>query len=205
MANDQGARYGFFPVFANDSPPKLLYYTANTAVNIFRGQLVALNNSGQVQVVGVGLTSNTFALGVAWEFLDPNQAGLPTSITTTSQGAFLPSGVNALVGVTYDPYQLYVTEEITGGTAIVALSAGLGVDFTYTATTGNTTTGFATTVLNNVGLSTGTASLLQLINPLNIINQDGTINQASSASCKWVVRIQRHQYSVGAVGPNLLT
>jgi len=198
MANDQGARYGFSPIFANDSPPKLLYYPANTAVNIFRGQLVVANNSGQVQVVAAGVTGNIFALGIAWEFLDPSQAGLPTSMTTTSAGAFLPSGTNANIGVIWDPYQLYVTEEITGGTAITALSAGLGVDFTYTATTGNTNTGFATTVLNNVGLTGGTANLLQLLNPLNIINQDGTVNAASSASCKWVVRIQRHQYAFQA-------
>lgn len=192
MANDAGVRYGAFPIFANDSPPKLLYFTANTAVNIFRGQFVVLNNSGQVQVVANGVSSSTLALGVAWEFLDTTMSGLPTAITTTSAGAFLPSGNNAVVGVTWDPHQLYVMEEITGGTAIIAQSAGLGAGWTYTATTGNTNTGFATTVLNNVGLTADTSNLLQILAPLNILNQDGTVN-APGASCKWVVRIQRHQ------------
>ena len=51
MANDQGLRYGAFPIFANDSPPKILYYKANTAVNIFRGQFVAINSLGQAMTI----------------------------------------------------------------------------------------------------------------------------------------------------------
>lgn len=193
MANDANIRMGFFPLTAPQSPPQLLYYRANTAINIFRGQLMAINNSGQVQVVAAGASSGANAIGVAWDFLDLNLAGLPSGMTSLSQGAFLPLNTDAFVGVTYDPLQLYVIEEATGGTAISVSSIGLGVGFTYIATTGNTNTGYCNAVLTNVGLTAATDNTLQLVNVYNILNQDGTVN-APGAACKWVVRIFRHQF-----------
>lgn len=195
MANDQGARYGAFPFNAPKSPPTVLYFKANTAVNIFRGQFVAVNNSGQVQVVAPG--DNVASCGIAWEFLDTNMAGLPsviTSLNNTTSGPFLPSGNDANVGVIYDPDQLYVMEEITGGTALTAISLGQLVNWTYIATTGNTTTGYANTVIQNSSVSSGTGPLLQLMALENILNQDGTVN-AAGASAKWVVRIANHQFN----------
>src|SRR3990167_2190695 len=111
-----------------------------------------------------------------------------------NQGAFLPVSTDAYAQVIIDPNQLYVMEEITGGTAIVASSIGLGVDFTYIATTGNTQTGIANSVLRNVALTNGTSNMLQIVGLLDITNQDGTAN-ASGASAKWVVKIQRHQFA----------
>ncbi len=192
MANDQGVRYGAFPIFANDSPPKLLYFKANTSQAIFRGQFVAINNSGQCAVIAPG--DNIAAAGIAQEFLDPSQAGLPSGMTTTTVAANLPISTDAVVGVTWDPYQTYLMEEITGGTALTAISLGQLVNWTYIGTsTGNATTGYATTVIQNSSVSSGTGPLLQLMNIYNIINQDGTVN-APGASCKWVVRIADHQF-----------
>lgn len=197
MANDQGARLGAFPYNAPECPPKVVYIKANTAQAIFRGQFVAQNNSGQVQVVPVG--ANQPAYGIAWDFLDTNLAGLPSSMTTlqntigsTNVGPFLPSGTDGFVGVVYDPMQLYVIEEQTGGTALTALSAGQCVNFTYIATTGNNFTGYVNSVIDNSSVTSGTGGLLQLITPNNILNQDGTVN-APGAACKWVVRISNHQ------------
>ncbi len=194
MANDQGKSYGAFPIMNPQSPPVLLYYKANTAVNIFRGQYMALNNSGQVQVIAPG--DNVASCGVAWTFLDTNLAGPPAAMTTlaNSAGPFLPSGNDANVGVIVDPAQLYLMEEITGGTALGAASIGQLVNFTYIATTGNTTTGFANSVIQNSSVSSGTGPLLQLMNVYNITNNDGTTN-APGASCKWVVRIANHQFN----------
>ncbi len=195
MANDAGLRYGAFPITSPGYPPALMSYKVETSATLqyFRGQFVVINSNGRVQPVAVGISNNLSALGVVWNFEDVNLAGLPSGMTTTSAGPFLPVNTDAFALVTYDPMQLYVMEEITGGTAIGVNSIGLGVDFTYTATTGNTTTGFATTVLQNVGLTNGTANTLQLVNVLNILNQDATVN-APGASCKWVVRIQRHVF-----------
>lgn len=193
MANDQGKSYGAWPIMNPQSPPVILYYTANTAVNIFRGQFVAVNNSGQVQIIAPG--DNIASCGVVWDFLDANLAGPPSAMTSLSQGAYLPSGNDAKVGVIVDPQQLYLMEEITGGTALSAISLGQLVNFTYIGTsTGNTTTGFATSVIQNSSVSSGTGPLLQLMNVYNITNNDGTTN-APGASCKWVVRIANHQFN----------
>ena len=194
MANDQGARYGAFPIFANDSPPKLLYFKAETGatLDIFRGQFVQINSRGNAMIIAPG--DNIAAAGIVFDILDANQAGLPSGMTTTSQGAYLPRNTDGYLGVTWDPMQLYVMEEVTGGTAIAANSIGKLVNFTYISTTGNTTTGFATTVIDNSTIAAGTGPLLQILGPLNIINQDGTLN-APGASCKWVVRIADHQFN----------
>ena len=191
MANTQGINYGARPITEPGMPPKLMYLVANTGQAIYRGQFVAMNNSGQVQVIGTA--GNLASCGVAWQFLDTVGAGLPSGMTSLTQGGYLPSGANALVGVLYDPDQLYIMEENTGGTAITAASNGLFVGFTYIATTGNTNTGLANTVIPNASVLGDSTNLLQLVAFQNITNQDGTANGAG-ASAKWIVRIVRHQF-----------
>ena len=197
MANDQGIAYGAFPITQPDSPPKLLYLRANTALNIFRGAYVFINNSGQC-AQGTSTANNNSAIGVAWTFLDTNRAGLPSAMTTLTQGAYLPSATDAVVGFTYDPMQLYLMEEQTGGTVLGVNSIGQTVGFTYIATTGNTTTGFANTVIVNTSVSSGTDSLLQLLGFYDITNRDSTAN-ASGAAAKHLVRIFRHQLGNGMI------
>ena len=194
MANDQGKSYGATPIFNPQSPPVILYYKAETGATLdyFRGQYVAINSRGNVQPIAP--SDNVASCGVAWLFEDTNLAGLPSGMTSLSQGGYLPRATDGYVGVIVDPAQLYLMEEITGGTAMSANSIGYLVNFTYTATTGNTTTGFATTVLQNSTIATGTGPLLQLMNVYNITNNDGTTN-VPGASCKWIVRIANHQFN----------
>lgn len=195
MANDANIRMGFFPVTAPQCPPPTLPFRVETSATLqyFRGQLVQINSNGRVQPVAAGATQSIGALGVAWNFLDLNLAGPPSGMNLLTQGAFLPANTDAFVEVTYDPLQLYVIEEVTGGTAINTNSIGLGVDFTYAATTGNTNTGFCNAMIANNVVTAGTLSLLQLVNVHNILNADATVN-APGASCKWIVRIQRHTF-----------
>lgn len=207
MANDQGILYGARPFTAPSSPPKVLPFRVETSTTIqyFKGQFVAINSNGRVETVVGTASGGLVSCGVIWGFTDLNQAGLPSGMTSLSQGAFLPVSTDAYAEVIYDPHQLYLMEEITGGTAINVNSIGLGVDFTYIATTGNTNTGIANSILRNVGLTAGSQNLLQLMNVYNITNQDGTTN-APGASCKWVVRIQRHQFAnVTLPNPQSLT
>lgn len=206
MANDQGKSYGASPIMNPQSPPVVLPYRVETSATLqyFRGQFVAINSNGRVEPVAATASGGVVSIGVVWNFLDLNLAGVPSGMTSLTQGGFLPASTDAFAEVIVDPHQLYLMEEITGGTAISTNSIGLGVDFTYIATTGNTTTGFATSVLRNVGLTVGSQNLLQLMNVYNIMNNDGTFN-APGASCKWVVRIQRHQFSnVTLPNPQLL-
>lgn len=200
MANTQGINYGARPITEPGMPPKLMYFTANTAQAIYRGQFVARNNSGQVQVIGTA--GNLASCGIAWTFLDTNGASIPSGMADLTQGAYLPSSTDAQVGVLWDPDQLYIMEETTGGTAITAASNGLFVGFTYIATTGNTNTGLANTVIPNGSVLGDSTNLLQLVGLQNITNQDGTAN-AAGASAKWIVRIVRHQFGPQslALGP----
>lgn len=193
MANDQGIRYGAFPYNAPACPPKVMYFVANTAQIIYRGQFVALNNSGQVAIIAPG--DNLASAGIAWEFLDNRLAGPPTAMNSLAQSPFLPANTVARVGIIYDPDQLYVIEEITGGTALAQASIGQLVNWTYIGTsTGNSVTGYATTVIQNSSVSSGTGPLLQLMGLNDITNQDGTQNNFG-ASAKWVVRIANHQFN----------
>lgn len=207
MANDQGKNYGAWPITQPDCPPKLLYYRVETSTTIqyFRGQFAVINSNGRVETVVAGNSNSTLSCGVIWDFLDLNLAGLPSGITSLTQGAFLPVSTDAFVGVIYDPLQLYLMEEGTAGTSLVAGSLGTGVSFTYIATTGNTTTGFANSIISTSAAGAVTSNLLQLMNIYNVINNDGTVN-APGASCKWVVRIQRHQFmNAGMSIPQALT
>jgi len=194
MANDAGIRYGAFPIYNPQSPPVVLYYNLETGatLDVFKGQFVAINSRGNAQVVAPG--DNIASCGIILSVLDSNLAGLPSGMTTLSQGAYIPRNTNAKVGVIIDPQQLYYMEEITGGTALSANSIGYLVNWTYTATTGNTNTGWANTVIQNSSVATGTGPLLQLMGLYDILNQDGTQN-ASGASAKWIVRIANHQFN----------
>ena len=194
MANDQGKSYGAFPIMNPQSPPVILYYKAETGATLdyFRGQFVSVNSRGNVQPTAP--SDNAASCGVAWLFEDTTLAGLPSGMTSLTQGGYLPRATDAYVGVIIDPAQLYLMEEITGGTAISANSIGYLVNFTYNATTGNTTTGFVNSVIQNSSIATGTGPLLQLMNVYNITNNDGTTN-APGSSCKWVVRIANHQFN----------
>ncbi len=202
MANDTNIR-GLYPILnQNGQPPQILYFRANTAVAIYRGHPVFINNSGQVQIVDVNTSNNSnTAVGVAWTFLDANYAGLvpgmtllPNALGGTNYGPFLPASTDAFVGVTYDPMQLYVIEEDTAGTALNVNSANQGLGFTYQATTGNNFSGYANITTIRATILSSTGNLLQLMGPLDIINQDATLN-APGNYAKWLCRIQRHQYA----------
>lgn len=196
MANDQGKNYGASPITQPDCPPKLLYYRVETSTTIqyFRGQFAVINSNGRVETVVAGASNGTLSCGVIWDFLDTNLAGIPSGMTSLSQGGFLPVSTDAFAGIIYDPLQLYVMEEGTAGASLAANSLGSGASFTYNATTGNTTTGFANSIISTSAAGVTTQNLLQLVNVYNIINNDGTVN-APGASCKWLVRIQRHQFN----------
>lgn len=189
MANDTRP-VGLIPITQPYGNMRVNYYIANTAVNIFIGQLVALNNSGQVQIVPVG--ANQPAIGVAVGFLDTTLSGPPSGVTVLTQGGYLPSSTDAYVAVTNDPQQMYLIEEDTGSTALTTAAIGAAGDFIYIAQTGSTVTGLSNTVLDRSTVAADTAGLLQLLQVQNIINQDGTVNVPGDY-CKWVVRIANHQ------------
>ena len=193
MANDQSSHLGIRPLRNRFGFYQVNYYRANTGKDIFLYQPVVRNNSGQVQVAAVGVDASGI-LGVAVGFLDTNKASLPSGMTALDQGAYLPSSTDAYVAVADDPNQLFVAEADTGGTQIgTALSAGQTIHFTYLATTGNTTTGIANALLDASTLAADTGGIFTLIDPWDIVNQDGTTNDVTVNFAKWVVKINAHQ------------
>jgi hypothetical protein len=198
MSNDSLTGLGLRPVTTPTGNLKVRYYVANTAQAIYRFQPVALNNSGQVEVAGLG--ANTKNIGVAVGFTDSSRASLPSGMTTLSAGAYLPAATDAYVAVTDDIQQEYIIEEGTDGTALTSAALGANAAFTYLATTGNTTTGIANVVLSSSSLAASTAGALQLLAVQGGTNLDGTVN-AAGAGCKWIVRIFKHQIAPDVGSP----
>ena len=194
MANDERNLLGLRPLNQPYGNYRVNYYRANTAVNMFRFQPVALNNSGQVQVAAVADMSGI--LGSVVGFLDASKGSIPSDMASLSLGAYLRSGNDSYVAVADDPNQEFVIEADTGGGTIGSLnSAGNTISFVYqngATTDGNVTTGVANVLLDSSTTAADTGGILTLVRPWDRVNQDGTFNAVGNFE-KWVVRINSHQ------------
>jgi hypothetical protein len=85
-----------------------------------------------------------------------------------------------------DPALLFEIQEVSGGTALTANDVGLNANFVVG--TGSTTTGMSGVELNNSGEATTNTLDLQIV---DIVNRD---DNAIGEHCKFLVRINRHQY-----------
>ena len=197
MANTELAMTGLRPLNDPAGRVRINYYQANTALALFRFQPVVMNNSGQAATPAIIDASGI--LGVAIGFLRSAQDGLPPNLTDLGQNAFLDAtpgaGNAAIVAVADDPDQYFVCEMDSGGTIVgSANSSGLTVSFTYTATTGNTTTGISNALLDQSTVAADTGGILVLVRPYNeYVNADGTTNDVTLNFSKWVVKIGQHQ------------
>jgi len=91
-----------------------------------------------------------------------------------------------------DPGLLFEIQEVSGGTAIAAADIGLNANFVVG--TGSTTTGMSGVELNNSGIDTTNTLDLQIV---DVVNRD---DNAIGEHCKYLVRINRHQYSNQVAG-----
>ena len=193
MANDQSASLGLRPLRQPNGNMEIMYFRANTSIDIFRWQPIAINNSGQAAVAAIG--DLTQVLGTAVGFLDINNASLPTDMTDLNQAAYLASGNDGLVAVTVNPNQLYILEADTGGGTLISTSEiGNTVGFTYLATTGNTTTGIANVVLDASDAAADSGGSFRIVGLAGNVNQDGTFNTSSANFVKCVVKINYYQF-----------
>ena len=196
MANDQHSHLGLRPLRRLDAKD-VMYFRANTAQNIFRFQPVAINNSGQVEVAGIG--DNTQIVGAAIGFLDTDNAALPTSMDSLNEGPFLSSSNDGLVAVAANPELLFILEADTGGSATIGQSnIGNSCGFTYSATTGNTTTGIANVLLDASDAAADSGGTFKIVGLAGNVNQDGTFNTGGSNFAKAVVKINHHQLGQGS-------
>lgn len=198
MANDQGAGLGLYPYKSPFGSIKTGLYKANTGKNIFRYQPVTLDTDGKVIVTP--LSANGFVLGSVLGWLDSNAAGLPSTTTVLSTGAYLPAGTEAYVIVSDDCDQEYTVEADTGGGTLPAQSdAGATALLTYEDSTGSTVTGIANIRLDASDVAADTHGLVVLLRPDRNMNSDGTLNTTSAAYCKWVCKLVRPQFGQFAV------
>ena len=193
MANDQSGTLGLRPIRQPGGNMEIMYFRANTSIDIFRWQPIAINNSGQAAVAAIG--DLTQLLGTAVGFLDINNASLPSDMTDLNQAAYLQSGNDGLVAVTVDPNQLYILEADTGGGTLISTSEiGNTVAFTYLATTGSTTTGIANVVLDASDAAADSGGSFRIVGLSGNVNQDGTFNTSSANFVKAIVKINYYQF-----------
>lgn len=97
-----------------------------------------------------------------------------------------------ILAVATDPMLLFEIQEVSGGTALTANDIGLNADFVVAA--GSATTGQSGVELNNVGEATTNTLDLQIIGLAP--REDNAIGEHA----KFLVRINRHQYSNQVAG-----
>lgn len=91
-----------------------------------------------------------------------------------------------------NPDLLFEIQEGSTGTALDANAIGLNIDFVVAA--GSTVTGLSGTMVNNATEATTNTLDLHLVQP---VPRD---DNAIGASCKWLVTINRHQFSNQVAG-----
>ena len=91
-----------------------------------------------------------------------------------------------------DPDLLFEIQEGSSGTALTANDIGLNIDFVVAS--GSTVTGLSGTQLNNATEATTNTLDLHLVQP--VPREDNAIGY----SCKWLVTINRHQFSNQVAG-----
>jgi len=91
-----------------------------------------------------------------------------------------------------NPDLLFEIQEGSTGTALTANDAGLNIDFVVAA--GSTVTGLSGTMVNNATEAVSNTLDLHLVTP--VARDDNEIG----SSCKWLVTINRHQFSNQVAG-----
>lgn len=97
-----------------------------------------------------------------------------------------------LVWVADDPNLLFEIQEVSGGTALTANDIGLNANFVVAA--GSTVTGKSGVELNNATEATTNTLDLKIIGLVS--REDNEVGEHA----KWLVRINRHQYSNQVAG-----
>lgn len=166
--------------------------TTSAAAAVFIGQPMAADANGRVIPLALA-NSSAICIGPVVGFLDTDLNALPTAMESLTAGAFLPANTDAYVAICDDPYQDFVCQEDTGGSALAETNIFNNAAMIYRTSSGDTTTGYSTAELDRSSAGTGTGGFLQIKALQHQINSDGTRN-APGNYCKWVVRIINHQF-----------
>lgn len=153
---------------------------------------MAADANGRVAPLALA-NSGAVCIGPVVGFLDTDLNALPTGMESLTQGAYLPANTDAYVAICDDPFQDFVCQEDTGGSALAETNIFNNAAMIYRTSSGDTTTGHSTAELDRSSAGTGTGGFLMIKGLLPQMNSDGTRNAWGNYS-KVVVRITSHQF-----------
>lgn len=166
----------------------MLFSTAaGDSTAIFVGDPVKLSGTAQV-INGVTYTdvdqaaSGDVVVGVVTSVLPETRDSLNYRAASTAR----------VVAVATDPDLIFEIQEVSGGTALTTAAIGLNANFVVGS--GSTVTGLSGVELNNATEATTNTLDLQIV---GIANRSD--NEAGE-HCKWLVRINRHQFANQVAG-----
>lgn len=170
----------------------------NGAANVYTtasGDGTAIGVGDPVKLSGTAQTIN----GATYADVDQAATG---DVITGVVVAVLPETRDSLIYraastvrrllVADDPGLVFEIQEVSGGTALTTAAIGLNADFVVAAA--STTTGQSGVELNNATEATTNTLDLQIV---GLVNKE---DNAAGEHAKWLVRINRHQYSNQVAG-----
>lgn len=192
MANDDFA-FGLRPVTQPYGQVRLTPYRLATSatLDVFIGEPMTLNSDGRVAAYTTG-GDLAVCIGSVQGILAKEKGGLPTGMTSLSQGGYLPKNTDAVLMIADDPTQLFTIQAATDNT-ISETSIGNTARMTVRTTRGNSDSGVSYFELLSADCAADTGGTLQIVGLDNHVNSDGSENAVSLNYCKAVVRIYHHQ------------
>ena len=160
---------------------------AGDGTALYVGDFVKLAGTGQtvggrvLQDVTRAATGDVI-VGVVVGFKPDSQDSLRYRAASTAREVYVAD----------NPDLVFEIQEGSSGTALTANDIGLNINFVVGA--GSTVTGFSGTQLDNSTEATTSTLDLHLVQP--VAREDNAIGY----SCKWLVTINRHQYSNQVAG-----
>lgn len=171
----------------------------NGAVNMYStaaGNATAIFIGDPVTLAGTSQTINGRVYAdVAQSVTTGIMVGVVVGVLPITQDStvYRAASTQRILMVADDPDLLCEIQEVSGGTPLTANDIGLNANFVVAA--GSTVTGYSGVELNN-GTEAVTATLdLKIV---GFMNREG--NEIGEHA-KWLVRINRHQYSNQVAGP----
>lgn len=183
---------GLTPVMHRNGAP---YNGAFRVYSVAAGDATALYIGDPVKLAGTGQTLNGRVLS------DITRAATGDVITgvvigikpaTQDSTVYRAASTACEVYVADDPDLVFEAQEGSSGTPLTANDCGLNINFVAGA--GSNTTGRSGFQLDNTTEATTNTLDLHLMNP--VAREDNAIG----LSCKWLVTINRHQYSNQVAG-----
>lgn len=118
---------------------------------------------------------------------------------TASSTIYRAASTQRIVYVNVDPDAEFEIQQVSGGTPLTANDIGFNADFVVAA--GSTATGLSGVCLNNVGEATTNTLDLKIVGIVNRADNDpGSAVSTGADASRFVVRINRHQYSNQVAG-----